>query len=408
MKTIPLGLISSIIFSIVLAENCSDSKFTTGCFGFCRKKPKKTYTMTTEPVKVKGKEEFDPKLPNIKFIDEFDPITLEAPKGRQSMLDEPFISETDGTTIDEVTGFLRKENNSRRTGWYVRPYEEDYEHMIKINFIPLKDNYQYNQMNPRKQDDIPNAVPKALDNQEFTEERKLSTINENSNDKNENDVIYQKHKHLLYTDPDETIKASELMNEAVEHLEYHATSEDGYKLCRNYPNISLSYYKKKHEGRTNVLKVNLIICGSYVYNEVINMLWDPDRAKFFDIGFVKRKFARVYNPNIVIMQQRCKYWCMGRQEYFYALAAKAQKSENKTIIVMTSANINDHNPSKKKYQNRIIENANLFKTDIDSEDDIRKGKLKKTFVNIAGYLIQKKDNHVDVIYVESNLTKMHY
>ncbi|EUD70917.1 hypothetical protein YYG_04041 [Plasmodium vinckei petteri] len=411
MKAIPLGLISSIIFSIVLAENSSDSKFSTGCFPFCIKKTKKDRKMTYEPIK--SKDEYDPDLPNLKFIDKFTPITLDIYKRDQTVLNEPFISETDGAIVDEVTGFLRRENDSRRQGYYIKPYEEDYEHMIKINFMPLNKNdqsFQSNQTNVHKQSGTPPATPKAAEKQEFPKEQKLSTINEEDsnaldedkeNDENENDEVYQKNKHLLCTDLEETINAVKLMNEAVEHLEYHATSEDGYKLCRNYPNISLSYYKKKHEGHTNVLKVNLILCGSYVYNEVINMLWDPDLAKFFDVGFVKRKFARVYNPNIVIMQQRCKYWCMGRQEYFYALAAKAQKSENKTIIVMTSANINDHNPSKKKYQNRIIENANLFKTDIDSEDDIRKGKLKKTFVNIAGYLIQKKNTHIYITYVES-------
>lgn len=68
---------------------------------------------------------------------------------------------------------------------------------------------------------------------------------------------------------------------------------------------------------------------------------------------------------------------------------------------MTSANIIDHHPSKKEYKNTIIENANLFTTEVDSEDDIRKGKLKKLFVNIAGYLIEKKNTYVYVTYVES-------
>ncbi|CAD2097779.1 fam-a protein [Plasmodium vinckei petteri] len=335
MKAIPLGLISSIIFSIVLAENSSDSKFSTGCFPFCIKKTKKDRKMTYEPIK--SKDEYDPDLPNLKFIDKFTPITLDIYKRDQTVLNEPFISETDGAIVDEVTGFLRRENDSRRQGYYIKPYEEDYEHMIKINFMPLNKNdqsFQSNQTNVHKQSGTPPATPKAAEKQEFPKEQKLSTINEEDS---------------------------------------NALDED----------------KENDENENDE------------YNEVINMLWDPDLAKFFDVGFVKRKFARVYNPNIVIMQQRCKYWCMGRQEYFYALAAKAQKSENKTIIVMTSANINDHNPSKKKYQNRIIENANLFKTDIDSEDDIRKGKLKKTFVNIAGYLIQKKNTHIYITYVES-------
>ncbi|KEG00173.1 hypothetical protein YYE_04978 [Plasmodium vinckei vinckei] len=68
---------------------------------------------------------------------------------------------------------------------------------------------------------------------------------------------------------------------------------------------------------------------------------------------------------------------------------------------MSSGNINDHNPSKKAYQNTFIKKANSFTTDIDSEEDIRKGKLKKTFVNIAGYLIEKSKWHVDIAYVES-------
>ncbi|CDU16186.1 fam-a protein, partial [Plasmodium yoelii] len=87
--------------------------------------------------------------------------------------------------------------------------------------------------------------------------------------------------------------------------------------------------------------------------------------------------------------------------YFYALATKVEISENKTIVVMTSANINDHNPSNKKYKNEIVKSANLFETDIDSEDDIKQGKLKKTFANLIGYLIEKRDRYIHVIYVDS-------
>ncbi|EUD69672.1 hypothetical protein YYG_05119 [Plasmodium vinckei petteri] len=116
MRAIPLGLISSIIFSIVLAENYSDSLLTICCFPFCRKKKKKIHKTVRDSVKVKDKGTYDPDIPNIKFIDEFDPIILEVYKGRQSELAEPFVSETDGTTIDKVTGFLRRENDSKRQG----------------------------------------------------------------------------------------------------------------------------------------------------------------------------------------------------------------------------------------------------------------------------------------------------
>ncbi|SCM08528.1 Acidic phosphoprotein precursor PCEMA1, putative, partial [Plasmodium chabaudi adami] len=100
MKAISLGIISSIIFSIVLPKNSSGS----------RKKPKKSHTTTAAPVKVQEKVDFDPKFPNLKFVDEFTPITLEGCKGRLKELDELFVSETDGMIIDKVTGFSRREN----------------------------------------------------------------------------------------------------------------------------------------------------------------------------------------------------------------------------------------------------------------------------------------------------------
>ncbi|CAD2103512.1 fam-a protein [Plasmodium vinckei brucechwatti] len=211
--------------------------------------------------------------------------------------------------------------------------------------------------------------------------------------------IYEQNKHLLCTNPEETINAGKLMNEAVKHLEYHAKCKNGFELCGNVFINNTLYYKKKRQNHTDILKVNFKICPSNQYNDIINMLWDPNGPNFFNRGTAK--IDRVYNPNLVIMQQRYKKSCMFRQKYFYALATKAQISEDTTIIVMTSANINDHNPSDKEYKNTIIESANLFKTEIDSEDDIRKGKLKKVFVNIAGYLIQKKGWYIDITYLES-------
>ncbi|CAD2099505.1 fam-a protein [Plasmodium vinckei] len=345
MKAISLSLISSIIFSIVLAESSSDLESTTGCCSLLEGKTKKNHKTTYEPVNVKGKGPYEE--------------------------------------------------------YYEKDYEEDYEDMIKDIFMPLKIKYQYRQNNSHKQNDTPPPVFKG------PEKQKLSTINEkdsndeNENDENENDEIYQEHKNLLCIDPEETKQAEKLMNEAVEHLEYHATSKDGYEPYERGISGILSYYKKKHENHTDVLKANYKFYDSDQYNAVINMIWDPDYTNHFKIVFDKKKFVRVYNPNLVIIQQRYKRRRFGRQKYFYALAKKAHISEDKTIIVMTSANINDQYPSDKEYKNTIIENANLFKIDIDSENDIKKGRLKKLFVNIAGYLIEKKNGYVEVTHIES-------
>ncbi|EUD74051.1 hypothetical protein YYG_01147 [Plasmodium vinckei petteri] len=213
--------------------------------------------------------------------------------------------------------------------------------------------------------------------------------------------IFLKNKNLLCTNPEETREAIKLMNEAARHLEYHATIKNDYKYMGAYPDYNLNFYEKEHKDHIKVGKFQYIVRDTNKYNETIDEFWDPDCINFLDYKNTKRKIVRVCNPNLVMIQQRYKTWCLDREKYFYALAAKFNVSENKTIIAMTSANINDHNPSKKKYKNTIIESANLFKTDIDSDDDIKNGKLEKAFVNVAGYLIEKKNGETYITYVES-------
>ncbi|CAD2097545.1 fam-a protein [Plasmodium vinckei] len=211
--------------------------------------------------------------------------------------------------------------------------------------------------------------------------------------------IYEKNKDLLCTNPKETKNAEELMNEAVKQLEIHATDIRNYKICIVGLHPDPTLYKKKLENKTDVEKIEYSVYDSNQYNEIINKIWDPDHANPFNPGDVK--IVRVYNPNLVMIQHRYKKKSGSSHKYFYAFATKVQISENTTVIAYTSANINDHNPSAKKYENTIVQKANSFKTDINSEEDIRKGKLKKAFVNLAGYYIKNHGMNVDVTYIES-------
>ncbi|EUD71204.1 hypothetical protein YYG_03837 [Plasmodium vinckei petteri] len=143
MKAISLGLISSIIFSIVLAKNSSDSESPTGCFPFCRKKTKKSRKTTDEPVK--EEKPFDPDLPDLQFIDEYTPTVIEICNVHQPRLNDPFTSETDDTTVDKVTGFLRRKYDPLRTGCYFRSYEEAFESRNSYILIHFKDIDEYNE-----------------------------------------------------------------------------------------------------------------------------------------------------------------------------------------------------------------------------------------------------------------------
>ncbi|ETB58017.1 hypothetical protein YYC_04276 [Plasmodium yoelii 17X] len=213
--------------------------------------------------------------------------------------------------------------------------------------------------------------------------------------------IYKKNKHILCTNRNESRKACKFMNDALKQLEHHATSK-GYTICGGIPSENKVFYKKKHRGHTKILKAEYLIYDPNQYNELLNKIWNPDSDLYLNNSAVKKKIVRVYSPNLVMIQQRCKKHPWSLRKYFYALAAKFKISENKAIVVMASANIIDHNRKNKKYfENKMVESANLFQAEIDSEDDIRNGKIKKAFVNLIGYIVEKRKDHIYIIYIES-------
>ncbi|CAD2086722.1 fam-a protein [Plasmodium vinckei brucechwatti] len=196
--------------------------------------------------------------------------------------------------------------------------------------------------------------------------------------------LYEKNSHLLCTDPEETKKVEELMKEAITHFKYHSVYVDGYERYPVITDSCVRLYRKEHEGHTNVDKIEYSVWDANNFDPIINEIWDPDHATFFNAYSVKRKIVHVYSPNLVLIEQRYKKSLFGPYKYFYTLATKFEMSKYVTLIVMTSPDINDHYPSDKEYKNTIIENANLLKTDVDSEDDIRKGKLKKHLLIYLG------------------------
>ncbi|CAD2102623.1 fam-a protein [Plasmodium vinckei brucechwatti] len=214
--------------------------------------------------------------------------------------------------------------------------------------------------------------------------------------------IFGKNVHLLCHDREETKNADKVMEEAIEHLKHYAINADGYKTNGNGLEHNMFYFKKKCKvNNVTVDKIIYTVDDPDMYESTIHQLWDPDIINLIDNIDTKTKIVRVYSMNLVMIQQLYKNWQGGHEKYFYALATKVQLSKDTAIIAMTSANIIDHHPSDKEYKNKIVKKANLFTTEIDSEDDIRNGKLKKTYAHLAGYYIQKHNDHVNVTYISS-------
>ncbi|EAA17329.1 hypothetical protein [Plasmodium yoelii yoelii] len=97
-----------------------------------------------------------------------------------------------------------------------------------------------------------------------------------------------------------------------------------------------------------------------------------------------------------------------KETFFFSHSSKNENStlysvsDDITIIVYTSSNTDDYNSvDKTEYVNPIVDSAHLVKPKIYSEKDIRDGELTKMFVNLSGYIIQKKKDCVDITYLDS-------
>ncbi|CAD2088345.1 fam-a protein [Plasmodium vinckei brucechwatti] len=215
------------------------------------------------------------------------------------------------------------------------------------------------------------------------------------------DRIYKKNKHLLCTNPAETDKATSVMDEAVNLLKYYATTNNGFKYYST-TNSGINIYYRNNGNGSSIEKCQFEISNPDKYDDIINILWDPNGPRKFDPSFIHGKVARSYNRNLLMVLKFYRNNMLLSERYFYALAKKAHISEDTTIIVMSSGNVNDHNPSSKKgYANRVLGSINSFKTSVDFDNDVMSGYYKRSFVNLSGYLIKKENNHVNVTIVSS-------
>ncbi|CAD2109226.1 fam-a protein [Plasmodium vinckei] len=240
----------------------------------------------------------------------------------------------------------------------------------------------------------------ALGSEPVSSEAMLANATKRDDVYDQNEM-HEQNNHLLCSDPEEERQANDVMKEALDKFYSYAMNENNYKLYAKYNKDTSSHFHK-HTTNPTIGKLDIKIHHPHMYDEVVNILWDPNGAKKYNPDFNGGKVIRAYNPNLLLVQQRYRNGFMGRQDYFYALALKHQPHENTTIIVMASVNINDHNKKDKKIcENAIVNSANSFKVDIDSEEDIKNGKLNKMTVHLSGYAMTKYEKTIDMMYIES-------
>ncbi|CAD2097760.1 fam-a protein [Plasmodium vinckei lentum] len=213
------------------------------------------------------------------------------------------------------------------------------------------------------------------------------------------DEIYEKNKHRYLPDPEDENHAEEIMDEARTMFLQFVENESSFELYGTYDDNTSLYFMKYNDKYVG--KIHTKIHCPHTYNEIVTILWDPNGEKEYNDNFIRGKVGCAYNPNLLMIQQRYKNDFVGSNSYFYAFAAKYEVSNNTTIIVKASANINDHNRNKKNNENLLIKSANLFKFEIDHDEDIIAGRLNNMVVDLSGYIITKNKEYVEIIHIDS-------
>ncbi|CAD2112212.1 fam-a protein [Plasmodium vinckei] len=208
----------------------------------------------------------------------------------------------------------------------------------------------------------------------------------------------EKGKLLVCTDPEETKKATEIMDEAIYRLRQYANFNNCYK---DYyvGNERLSLCFTEHEG-TEIERFHLKIPNPDKYNEIVKMFYTFKGISYLGNIDVKARIVREYYSNLVIMNNYYKGRTIPFHGYSFLLSADVQKSEDTTMFVQTSVDINDYR-NKKRYKNTIVESANSLNADVYISKYARLQRIKKLVVNLSGLIIKKGSDHVGITYVNS-------
>ncbi|CAD2084403.1 fam-a protein [Plasmodium vinckei brucechwatti] len=195
-------------------------------------------------------------------------------------------------------------------------------------------------------------------------------------------------------------QAAAIITDVLNIAKNHAKHTKEYNVYDKVDDVTL-YVKDVNNAEVGLLEFTIPNPDSY--DNVVDLIWNPNGAVHVDEKFIEGSTPQIYNENLVIIQQRYKSVLGNSQRYYHALAGKFKLSENETAIVTASSNMNDHDGyyTNSKYVNPIVESINSFCPDINSQEDIRKGKLYKMYINMMAFFIKKEPKGVKVTHLSS-------
>ncbi|SBS88447.1 fam-a protein [Plasmodium malariae] len=210
----------------------------------------------------------------------------------------------------------------------------------------------------------------------------------------------KKMKHLVCKNKEEIKKVNEIITEADKLLYKFAVEDNDYNKYSSIDKESHLYFKKVKN--TDVGKLSLIFHDSSKLEKLIRVIWDENGTKKFDPHFIEGKILRVYDKDLILIQQSYKGTLGNEGRYFYTLAHKKKINSESYIITCVSLNVNDNNKKgKSSFVNPFISSVNSFSIDIECDQEIMNSSLKKMFINLSGYYIKKENTSMKLTYISS-------
>ncbi|SCL83659.1 fam-a protein [Plasmodium chabaudi adami] len=212
---------------------------------------------------------------------------------------------------------------------------------------------------------------------------------------NDSEPIEEQNKYLLCTNSYEKENMLNIVNQAIMSLYYHNKNIKDDDLYYKYSDDVNIFFKE--DENVDIAKINIKIKNTNKYNDIISTLWSPNGPKYFDDNFIDGQIARIYNPNLLMIQQRYQKYNLLFQKYYYSLSRKVHVSKNKTIIGNLHVYVNGPNNDNTEHNIKtIIEYINESEAGINFSE-----KLKTLSFGLSGYIIKKKRGYIDFTYIST-------
>ncbi|WBY60513.1 fam-a protein [Plasmodium yoelii yoelii] len=215
-------------------------------------------------------------------------------------------------------------------------------------------------------------------------------------------TVFEEFPELVCEDLDEILLAINHIMEASDLLiKLSKTGIDDYSSYST-ENGDKTIYSKKI-GNVDIGRLHLTIPSTSNYSNVLKKLWDFSHNKKPYKKLINGNLARVYSKYLILLEKfntDLNYTPLTKN---YALAAKVKKSNDTTVIICPSRALNYLGQIDDETEiKEMLENTQSIETDIDPEEA-----LTKLGTNIAGFVVKKGDDNVQVTYINavSNLKK---